>query len=268
MMSMAKKGRRRRTTTLLCSKRVIFFREKKKTKQQQQVRILRQAINTEGRIQESLGSQLLVTETVVSSSTVPSAELVMEAIPMKAPAVASDMAAANLTKQTIKGIQVIRVRDGSLGLSHFKLLKRLGCGDIGSVYLAELRGSAMADSDGAAAIRSGGAVAAATVTQADQGSGFGRGEVPGEQQHKRSATMRVSRERVPGTTSICAPPGSSSGSETFGPKSMSETSLRSLCLLEWGFMSGPMERVVSGPLEAAYAGQFSAPLAEPYQPRS
>jgi hypothetical protein len=33
------------------------------------------------------------------------------------------------------------VRDGSLGLSHFKLLKRLGCGDIGSVYLAELRGS-------------------------------------------------------------------------------------------------------------------------------
>ncbi len=31
--------------------------------------------------------------------------------------------------------------DGSLGLSHFKLLKRLGCVDIGSVYLAELRGS-------------------------------------------------------------------------------------------------------------------------------
>ncbi|CAK9876059.1 unnamed protein product [Sphagnum jensenii] len=40
-----------------------------------------------------------------------------------------------------EGIQAIRVRDGSLGLSHFKLLKRLGCGDIGSVYLAELRGS-------------------------------------------------------------------------------------------------------------------------------
>ena len=40
-----------------------------------------------------------------------------------------------------EGIQAIRIRDGALGLSHFKLLKRLGCGDIGSVYLAELRGS-------------------------------------------------------------------------------------------------------------------------------
>ncbi|XP_024397418.1 serine/threonine-protein kinase D6PKL1 [Physcomitrium patens] len=39
-----------------------------------------------------------------------------------------------------EGIQAIRIRDGALGLSHFKLLKRLGCGDIGSVYLAELRG--------------------------------------------------------------------------------------------------------------------------------
>jgi hypothetical protein len=47
---------------------------------------------------------LLVTETVVSSSTVTWAELVMEAIPMKAPVVASDMAAANLIKQTIKGV--------------------------------------------------------------------------------------------------------------------------------------------------------------------
>ena len=36
---------------------------------------------------------------------------------------------------------MIRVRDGSLGLSHFRLLKRLGCGDIGSVYLAELSGT-------------------------------------------------------------------------------------------------------------------------------
>ncbi|MCO5610823.1 hypothetical protein L7F22_065065 [Adiantum nelumboides] len=37
-----------------------------------------------------------------------------------------------------EAIQVIRVRDGVLGLSHFRLLKRLGCGDIGSVYLSEL----------------------------------------------------------------------------------------------------------------------------------
>ncbi|KAK1299603.1 Serine/threonine-protein kinase KIPK [Acorus calamus] len=32
-------------------------------------------------------------------------------------------------------------QQGSLGLKHFKLIKRLGCGDIGSVYLAELIGS-------------------------------------------------------------------------------------------------------------------------------
>lgn len=38
-------------------------------------------------------------------------------------------------------IQVVRARDGVLGLSHFRLLKRLGCGDIGSVYLAELTGT-------------------------------------------------------------------------------------------------------------------------------
>ncbi|CAN8286427.1 unnamed protein product [Cochlearia groenlandica] len=38
-------------------------------------------------------------------------------------------------------ILVIRTRDGILGMSHFKLLKRLGCGDIGSVYLAELSGT-------------------------------------------------------------------------------------------------------------------------------
>jgi protein-serine/threonine kinase len=35
-------------------------------------------------------------------------------------------------------IQAICSRDGYLGLSHFRLLKRLGCGDIGSVYLSEL----------------------------------------------------------------------------------------------------------------------------------
>ncbi|KAG8076056.1 hypothetical protein GUJ93_ZPchr0006g42507 [Zizania palustris] len=38
-------------------------------------------------------------------------------------------------------IQMIRTRDGTLGLSHFKLLKKLGCGDIGSVYLSELTGT-------------------------------------------------------------------------------------------------------------------------------
>ncbi|CAM6123093.1 unnamed protein product [Calypogeia fissa] len=40
-----------------------------------------------------------------------------------------------------EAIQAVKARDGQLGLNHFKLLKRLGCGDIGSVYLAELRGS-------------------------------------------------------------------------------------------------------------------------------
>ncbi|KAE9592182.1 hypothetical protein Lal_00013047 [Lupinus albus] len=35
-------------------------------------------------------------------------------------------------------ILAVRARDGILGMSHFKLLKRLGCGDIGSVYLSEL----------------------------------------------------------------------------------------------------------------------------------
>ncbi|KAH7576216.1 hypothetical protein ACOSP7_003635 [Xanthoceras sorbifolium] len=37
-----------------------------------------------------------------------------------------------------KAIHAIRARDGILGMSHFRLLKRLGCGDIGSVYLSEL----------------------------------------------------------------------------------------------------------------------------------
>ncbi|XP_042041061.1 serine/threonine-protein kinase D6PKL1-like [Salvia splendens] len=40
-----------------------------------------------------------------------------------------------------EAIQAVRCRDGALGLNHFRLLKRLGCGDIGSVYLAELRGT-------------------------------------------------------------------------------------------------------------------------------
>jgi len=37
-----------------------------------------------------------------------------------------------------EAIQAIRVRDGGLEMRHFRLLKKLGCGDIGSVYLAEL----------------------------------------------------------------------------------------------------------------------------------
>ncbi|KAG1327411.1 putative serine/threonine-protein kinase D6PK [Cocos nucifera] len=40
-----------------------------------------------------------------------------------------------------EAIQMVRARDGVLGLSHFRLLKRLGCGDIGSVYLSELSGT-------------------------------------------------------------------------------------------------------------------------------
>ncbi|OMO64663.1 hypothetical protein COLO4_31947 [Corchorus olitorius] len=39
-----------------------------------------------------------------------------------------------------EAIQAVRARDGVLGLSQFRLLKRLGCGDIGSVYLSELSG--------------------------------------------------------------------------------------------------------------------------------
>ncbi|EPS64715.1 hypothetical protein M569_10063, partial [Genlisea aurea] len=40
-----------------------------------------------------------------------------------------------------KSILAVRSRDGILGMSHFKLLRRLGCGDIGSVYLSELAGT-------------------------------------------------------------------------------------------------------------------------------
>ncbi|MQM17948.1 hypothetical protein Taro_050931, partial [Colocasia esculenta] len=40
-----------------------------------------------------------------------------------------------------EAIQAIRAKDGVLGLNHFRLLKRLGCGDIGSVYLSELSGT-------------------------------------------------------------------------------------------------------------------------------
>ncbi|KAF3444730.1 hypothetical protein FNV43_RR14423 [Rhamnella rubrinervis] len=37
-------------------------------------------------------------------------------------------------------IQCVKGKGGNLGLGHFRLLKKLGSGDIGSVYLAELRG--------------------------------------------------------------------------------------------------------------------------------
>ncbi|TYG72134.1 hypothetical protein ES288_D05G455500v1 [Gossypium darwinii] len=40
-----------------------------------------------------------------------------------------------------EAIQAVRAKDGVLGLNHFRLLKRLGCGDIGSVYLSELSGT-------------------------------------------------------------------------------------------------------------------------------
>ncbi|KAG6603839.1 serine/threonine-protein kinase D6PKL2-like [Cucurbita moschata] len=40
-----------------------------------------------------------------------------------------------------EAIQVVRAKDGAMGLGHFRLLKKLGCGDIGSVYLSELSGT-------------------------------------------------------------------------------------------------------------------------------
>ncbi|KAG8472528.1 hypothetical protein CXB51_034445 [Gossypium anomalum] len=40
-----------------------------------------------------------------------------------------------------EAIQAVQGKDGILGLNHFRLLKRLGCGDIGSVYLSELSGT-------------------------------------------------------------------------------------------------------------------------------
>ncbi|KAF3796788.1 Serine/threonine-protein kinase [Nymphaea thermarum] len=40
-----------------------------------------------------------------------------------------------------EAIQLVRSREGVVGLNHFRLLKRLGCGDIGSVYLSELSGT-------------------------------------------------------------------------------------------------------------------------------
>lgn len=40
-----------------------------------------------------------------------------------------------------EAIQVVRSKEGGLNFGHFRLLKKLGCGDIGSVYLSELRGT-------------------------------------------------------------------------------------------------------------------------------
>lgn len=40
-----------------------------------------------------------------------------------------------------EAIHHVQKQHGSLGLRHFKLLRRLGCGDIGTVYLAELTGT-------------------------------------------------------------------------------------------------------------------------------
>ncbi|XP_004248529.1 serine/threonine-protein kinase D6PK-like [Solanum lycopersicum] len=40
-----------------------------------------------------------------------------------------------------KAIIAIRARDGILGMSNFRLVKKLGCGDIGTVYLSELNGT-------------------------------------------------------------------------------------------------------------------------------
>ena len=40
-----------------------------------------------------------------------------------------------------EAIRDVVMQHGNLGLKNFRLLKRLGCGDIGTVYLAELAGS-------------------------------------------------------------------------------------------------------------------------------
>lgn len=40
-----------------------------------------------------------------------------------------------------EAIKHVKLQNGSLGLRHFNLLKKLGCGDIGTVYLAELVGT-------------------------------------------------------------------------------------------------------------------------------
>eukprot|EP01018_Ginkgo_biloba_P030502 Gb_00478 [translate_table: standard] len=39
-----------------------------------------------------------------------------------------------------EAIRALRLKDGGIGLKHFKLVRRLGSGDIGNVFLCELRG--------------------------------------------------------------------------------------------------------------------------------
>ena len=40
-----------------------------------------------------------------------------------------------------EAVRHVKMQDGILSLRHFNLLKKLGCGDIGTVYLAELIGT-------------------------------------------------------------------------------------------------------------------------------
>ncbi|KAL6906379.1 hypothetical protein ACP4OV_003980 [Aristida adscensionis] len=50
-----------------------------------------------------------------------------------------------------KAILAARARDGPLGMGSFRLLRRLGCGDIGTVYLSELSGNGGGGATAAAA---------------------------------------------------------------------------------------------------------------------
>ncbi|KAE8676502.1 Protein kinase G11A [Hibiscus syriacus] len=48
---------------------------------------------------------------------------------------------SHVNEYKVGSIRQVRVQEGILGLRHFNLLKKLGCGDIGTVYLAELIGT-------------------------------------------------------------------------------------------------------------------------------
>ena len=48
------------------------------------------------------------------------------------------MAAREGSDPRWKAVLAARARDGPLGMGDFRLLRRLGCGDIGTVYLSEL----------------------------------------------------------------------------------------------------------------------------------